>query len=140
MSTLRDTFIETLKDTYDAEQQIIKALPKVIEAAEHEQLKSALTSHLAETNGQTERLERVFDAIGETPARKKCKGMQGLLAEGEEIIDEEEGDAALIAAAQKVEHYEIAAYGSLVSWAKLMEEDEALSLLEESLEEEKSAD
>ena len=140
MSTLRETLIDELKDTYDAEQQILKALPKMIEAAEHEELKSAFESHLEETQGQVSRLDQVFEKLGETAKRKKCSGMQGLLAEGQELIEEELGDAALISAAQKVEHYEIAAYGSMASWAKLLEEDEVAELLEETLSEEKSAD
>jgi len=140
MSTLRETFIDTLQDTYDAEHQIVKALPQVIDAVEHKELKSALAAHLDETRGHVERLGKVFELFDESPRRKKCKGMEGLLAEGEELIDEDLGDAALIAAAQKVEHYEIAAYGALASWAKLMEKDEAVDLLEETLNEEKKAD
>lgn len=140
MSTLRETFIDTLQDTYDAEHQIVKALPEVIKAVEHEELKGALESHLEETRGHIERLGKVFELFDEAPRRKKCKGMEGLLAEGEELIGEGHGDAALIAAAQKVEHYEIAAYGSLAAWAKLMDQDDAADLLEETLDEEKTAD
>lgn len=140
MNTLRDTFIDALKDTYDAEHQIIKALPKVVSSAEHEDLKEALASHLDETRGHVERLEKVFQMFDESPKRKKCKGMEGLLAEGEEALGEGLGDAALIMAAQKVEHYEIAAYGSLIAWAKLLEEDDAVDILEETLGEETAAD
>ena len=140
MSQLRETFIEELKDLYDAEHQLTKALPKLSKAAEHHELKDAFDSHLEETQGQIERLDQVFECFDETPKRKTCKGMQGLIKEGEEIIQDEEGDAALICAAQKAEHYEIAAYGSLVSWAKLLGEDEAAQILEEGLEEEKQAD
>jgi ferritin-like metal-binding protein YciE len=140
MSTLRETFIEELKDLYDAEKQITKALPKMAKAAEHEELREGFETHLEETERQVERLEQVFELFDETPRAKKCKGMQGLLKEGEELISEGEGDAALICAAQKVEHYEIAAYGSLASWARLLDEEEAADLLEESLEEEKATD
>jgi ferritin-like metal-binding protein YciE len=140
MSTLRETFIEELRDVYDAEKQLLKALPKLAKAAEHEELKSAFEEHLQQTEQQVERLERVFEAIDETARGKKCKAMQGLIEEGSDHIKEDAGDAALICAAQKVEHYEIAAYGSLASWAELMEEGEAASLLQETLEEEKETD
>ncbi|MBC8094914.1 MAG: DUF892 family protein [Akkermansiaceae bacterium] len=140
MSDLRETFIEELKDLYDAEKQITKALPKMIKAAEHEELKEALQAHLEETGVQIERLEKVFELFDETPKSKKCKAMEGLVAEGKELIEEEEGDAAMICAAQKIEHYEIASYGSLVSWARLLGEDAAADLLEETLGEEEQAD
>jgi ferritin-like metal-binding protein YciE len=140
MNTLRETLLEELSDVYDAEKQITKALPKMAKAAEHEELREAFETHLEETERQIERLEEVFQALGEKPKSKKCKGMQGLLAEGEDMIKNDEGDAALIAAAQKVEHYEIATYGSLVSWARLLEEEEVADLLEETLDEEKATD
>src|SRR5215212_8885467 len=140
MSTLRDTFLEELADLYDAEKQIIKALPKMAKAAEHEELKRAFEMHLEETEEHVERLERVFEVFGEQARGKKCKGMKGLLEEGEELIKEDEGDAALICAAQKVEHYEIATYGTLRVWANLLEEEEAANLLEQTLEEEKATD
>lgn len=140
MSDLRETFIEELKDLYDAEKQITKALPKMIKAAEHDELKEAFQAHLEETQGQIERLEKVFEMFDETPKSKKCKAMEGLVAEGKELIEENEGDAAMICAAQKIEHYEIASYGSLVSWARLLGEDEAADLLEETLGEEEQAD
>ncbi len=140
MSDLRKTFIEELKDLYDAEKQITKALPKMVKAADHEELKEAFESHLEETEAQIERLEKVFELFDETPKGKKCKAMEGLVAESKELIEEDEGDAALICAAQKVEHYEIASYGSLVSWARLLGEDEAADLLEETLGEEEQAD
>src|SRR5690606_14712768 len=108
MSSLRETFIDELRDIYDAEKQLLKALPKMSKAAEHEELKSAFDEHLQETQGHIERLERVFEIMGETARGKKCKAMQGLIEEGSELIEEDEGDAALICAAQKVEHYEIA--------------------------------
>ncbi|HTR41558.1 MAG TPA: DUF892 family protein [Pseudomonadales bacterium] len=139
MSTLRETFIETLKDTYDAEHQIIKALPKVIKKVEHDELKEALQSHLEETQEHAKRLEQVFEMFDEKPQRKKCAGMAGLITEGEEVISEEEGEAAIILALQKVEHYEIAAYGALISWANLLEEQEASSILQETFNEEEEA-
>jgi len=140
MNELRETFVEELKDIYDAEKQLLKALPKMAKAAEHEELKDAFESHLHETEEHVRRLEQVFRLMDQPVKGKKCKAMQGLVEEGEELISEEEGDAALICAAQKVEHYEIAAYGSLESWAKLMGEQEAADLLGETLGEEKSAD
>jgi ferritin-like metal-binding protein YciE len=140
MSGLRETFIEELKDLYDAEKQLIKALPKMAKAAEHEELKAAFEDHLQETETHVERLEQVFSIFGETAKGKKCKAMQGLVEEGQDLIDEEEGDAALICAAQKVEHYEIASYGSLRTWAELLDENEAVDLLQETLDEEKATD
>jgi len=140
MNELRETFIEELKDLYDAEKQLLKALPKMAKAAEHEELRDAFEMHLHETQEHVRRLEQVFKLIDQPAKSKKCKAMQGLVEEGEELIDEEEGDAALICAAQKVEHYEIASYGSLESWAKLMGEQEAADLLGETLSEEKAAD
>lgn len=140
MSTLRETFMDQLADVYDAEKQILKALPKMAKAAEHEDLKHAFEEHLEQTEGQVERLEQVFEMLGENAKTKKCKAMQGLVKEGEEMIDEDHGDAALICAAQKVEHYEIATYGSLESWARLLGEDEVADLLEETLDEERDTD
>jgi len=140
MSHLTEIFVTELKDLYDAEKQITEALPKLAEAAENGELRSAFENHLTETEGQIGRLEEVFEIFDEEPRRKKCKGMEGLLEEGEEMIDDEEGDAGLIAAAQKVEHYEIAAYGTLITWAKLLGKNDAAKLLEQSLHEEKAAD
>jgi ferritin-like metal-binding protein YciE len=140
MSALRETLINELKDIYDAEHQIIEALPKAIKAAEHEDLKEALESHLEETRGHVERLESVFEILDETPRRKKCKGMEGLIAEGDELISEKEGDAALISAMQKIEHYEIAAYGSLAAWARLLDEDDVATTFEDTLNEEGDTD
>lgn len=139
MSALRETFVEELKDIYDAEHQIIKGLPKAIKAAEHEELKEALESHLEETREHVNRLEKVFKTFDTSPKRKKCKGMEGLIAEGEQVM-QEEGDAGLIAAMQKVEHYEMAAYGSLAAWAKMLDEEDAVTTLEETLNEESEAD
>ena len=139
MSTLREAFIETLKDTYDGEHQILKALPKVIKNVENDELKEALESHLEETREHAKRLEQVFEIFDESPKRKKCNGMAGLITEGEEVMDENEGEAALILALQKVEHYEIAAYGALVAWAKVLEEEKAATILQKTLAEEKHA-
>jgi ferritin-like metal-binding protein YciE len=140
MNNLRETFIDGLSDIYDAENQLLKALPKMSQAAQNESLKAGFDTHLTETKGHVQRLEQVFRQLDETAKKKTCKAMKGLIEEGEELIKEEEGDAALIAAAQKVEHYEIAAYGSLKAWAGVLGEDEAVQLLEQTLEEEKATD
>jgi len=140
MNTLRETFIRELGDIYDAEKQLVKALPKMAKAAENDQLREGIEKHLEQTEEHVQRLERVFEQFGEKAKAKKCKAMMGLLEEGQELIKEKAGDAALIAAAQKVEHYEIASYGSLKSWAELLEENDAVELLEETLEEEKNTD
>jgi ferritin-like metal-binding protein YciE len=136
-------FADELADIYDAEQQILKALPKMIQAVSSDELREALEEHRVQTEGQVERLEQIFSEIGEQP-KKKCKGMAGLLAEGEEMIKEdlepEVKDAALIGAAQKVEHYEIAAYGTARTFAAYLGNERAIELLEETLEEEKEAD
>jgi ferritin-like metal-binding protein YciE len=140
MSGLRETLIDELRDVLDAEKQLLKALPKMAKAAEHEDLKAAFEQHIEETEGQVERLNQVFELLGETARGKKCKAMEGLVEEASELIEEEEGDAALICGAQKAEHYEIATYGSLAAWAKLLGEEEAAELLGETLEEEKATD
>ena len=140
MNALRETFVEELMDLYDAEKQLLKALPKMAKAAEHEELKEAFDSHLHETEEHVRRLEQVFKLMEQPVKTKKCKAMQGLIEEGEELISEEEGDAALICAAQKVEHYEIAGYGTLRTWADLLGRKEAAQLLEFTLDEEKQAD
>ena len=144
MGTLHDAFLDELRDTYDAEKQIIKALPKMAKAASSPELRSAFEMHLEETRGQVARLEEVFGALGEKVRGKHCDGMAGILEEGksamEEDFDDATLDAALIASAQRVEHYEMAAYGTLVAWAKVMGHNEALDLLEETLEEEKATD
>jgi ferritin-like metal-binding protein YciE len=140
MKRLRHTFIEELKDIYDAEKQITRALPKMIKAAEHEDLRMALQDHLNESEAQIDRLERVFEIFDEPIKPKRCRAMQGLIEECEDLIKEKKGDAALIASVQKIEHYEIATYGSLVSWASLLAEQEAAGLLEDSLSEEKETD
>ena len=140
MSTLRQSFINELEDLYDAENQLLKALPKMAEAAENDELKAAFRDHEGQTREQIKRLGKVFEVFGETPKRKKCKGMAGLIAEGEDLIQEEEGDAALIGAAQKAEHYEISAYGTLAAWATALQEQNAVSLLQETLAEETETD
>jgi ferritin-like metal-binding protein YciE len=140
MSTLRETFIDELKDLFDAEKQLLKALPKMAKAAENDDLRAAFEEHLTQTEEHVSRLEQVFEAFDEAAKGKKCKGMQGLIAEAEDLIKEDEGDAALIAAAQKAEHYEISAYGTLAAWAAALEEDEVVELLTQTLEEEKETD
>ena len=141
---LHELFLDELKDILDAEYQLTKALPKMAQAAESDELRSAFESHLSETENHIARLERALQSLGETANRKKCKGMQGLLKEGEEMMKEMKStgalDASLIASAQKVEHYEIASYGSVIAWAEQMGHTEARELLQETLDEEKAAD
>ena len=144
LASLRDLLVEQLQDLYDAENRITKALPKMASAATSPELKAAFEKHLRETEGQVKRLEQVFEALGETAKTKTCKAMQGLIAEGEETINEnaepEVRDAALIASAQRVEHYEMAGYGTVRSYAKLLREESCVRLLEQTLEEEKATD
>jgi ferritin-like metal-binding protein YciE len=140
MSALREAFVDELKDLLDAEMQLLKALPKMAKAAENDGLRAAFQEHQAQTADQIKRLTQVFGAFEEPARSKKCKGMKGLIEEAEELIQEDEGDAALIAAAQKAEHYEIAAYGTLISWAVALGHDEVVELLNETLEEEKATD
>jgi len=142
--TLHDAFIEELRDTYDAEKQLTKALPKIAKAASSPDLRAAIESHLEETKGHVERLEEVFASLDEKVRGKHCEGIAGIIEEGksimEEDFDESTMDACLIAAGQRAEHYEMAAYGTLVAWARAMGHDEAAELLEQTLEEEKAAD
>jgi len=141
--TLQTLYVSQLKDLYSAEQQLVKALPKLAKSAESEELSEAFTNHLEETKNQVSRLEQIFESLEENPKGKKCAGMEGLVKEGSETIDEFEGsvlDAALISAAQRVEHYEIAGYGSVCTYAELLDRSEGLGLLKETLEEEKRAD
>jgi ferritin-like metal-binding protein YciE len=144
MKTLRDLFEDELRDVYDAEKQIVKALPKMIKASSNEELESALEAHLEETRGHVERLERVFESIDMRPRGKHCEGMAGILEEGKNLMEEDGDEAVLdagfIAAAQRVEHYEITAYGTLMAWAKVLGLKDALSLLKANEEEEKAAD
>lgn len=142
--SLHELFVEELKDMYDGEKRLTKALPKMAKAASSTELQTAFTSHLKETEGQIRRLEQVFRSIGETPKGKACEGIMGIVEEGNAMIQElDEGpvlDAALIAGAQKVEHYEIASYGTLAYYADIMGHGEAKSLLGDTLDEEKAAD
>ena len=140
MSELRDSLIKELGDIYDAEQQLLKALPKMAQAAASTELKEAVEGHLRETEQQVERLKEIFETLEQPVKGKPCKAMQGLIAEAEQGIKEHEGDAALIAMAQKIEHYEIASYGTLRSWASLLEEEDIADLLADSLDEEKGCD
>jgi ferritin-like metal-binding protein YciE len=141
---LHDLFLDELADMLHAEKQITKALPKLIKAAEADELRSALEEHLEETEEQITRIEKVFASLDEKPQAKPCKGMAGILEEGDEMAKEMKDtsalDAAIIASAQKVEHYEIASYGTLIAWAEQMGHDEASQLLNQILEEEKRAD
>jgi ferritin-like metal-binding protein YciE len=143
MKTLKDLFLDELADMYDAEHRIVKALPKMAKAATSFDLKEAIQSHLKETQGHVTKLEQVFQTFDEKAKGKKCEATVGLLAEGDEIAAEFKGssaiNAALIAAAQKVEHYEMASYGCLQEWAGLLGNQEAAGLLQEILEQEKAA-
>jgi len=144
IDSLRKLFLEELRDVYHAEKQITKALPKMAKAATAPDLKAAFVQHLAETKGQVERLERVFEAMGKPAKGKTCKAMQGLVEEASELLEEDIEpavlDAGLIAAAQRVEHYEIAAYGTLKTYARLLGEEDAAGLLQETLDEEGATD
>lgn len=140
---LKELYIDELKDLYNAENQLVKALPKMAKAAGSAKLRRGFEEHLEQTKGHVERLERVFKDLDENPKGKKCKGMEGLVEEGSEAIEEYEGavrDVALIGAAQRVEHYEIAGYGTVIALAQQLGEDGHASILEETLEEEKETD
>ena len=140
---LKDLFQEELKDIYNGESQILKTLPKLIRAAQSDELRDALEQHLEETEGQKQRLEKIFSNLGIPAKGKTCEGLMGIIAEGDATLDEvgdAATDAAIVAAAQKVEHYEMATYGTLRTWAEQLGHDDAVTLLEQSLEEEKAAD
>ena len=141
---LEDLFLATLKDVYYAEKQILRALPKMAKAAESDELRQAFEKHRAETEGHVERLEEVFEAIGKKAQGKTCEAIQGIIAEGEEIIDEFKGspaiDAGLISSAQAVEHYEIARYGTLKTWAQTLGKKDVVALLDKTLQEEAATD
>lgn len=143
-SALNELFIEELKDILDAEKQLVKALPKMAKAATSEKLQEAFTEHLKQTKGQVERLEKVFQSLDVAARGKHCEAMEGLVEEGKEVIEDDledaVRDAALIGAAQKVEHYEIASYGTLIAHARLLGHEDAVTLLQETLEEEKQTD
>ncbi len=142
--TLHEAFIEELRDSYDAEKQLLKALPKLAKAAASTDLRAAFETHLEETKGHVERLEQVFESLDEKPRGKHCEGIAGIIEEGESIMGEEFDDATmdacLIAAGQRAEHYEMAAYGTLIAWAQSMGHSEATNLLQTILDEEKAAD
>ena len=141
---LNDLFHDMLKDVFHAEKQLVRALPKMARAANSDQLRQAFETHKEETQGQIERLEQVFEIFGKRAQGKPCEAMQGLVAEGQEIMEEFEDspalDAGLISAAQAVEHYEIARYGTLRTWAQQLGLQDAAKLLEQTLEEEKKTD
>ncbi|MFN8288066.1 MAG: ferritin-like domain-containing protein [Chitinophagales bacterium] len=142
-SELQTLLEDQLKDIYWAEKALTKAIPKMIKKATSEELIEALENHLEETENQVEKVEQVFEILGMKAQAKKCEAMDGLIKEAEELMQDNEGitrDAAIIAAAQKVEHYEIASYGTMCTWAQILGFDEAVELLEEILEEEKGAD
>jgi ferritin-like metal-binding protein YciE len=142
--TLHDAFIDELRDTYDAERQLTKALAKLAKASSNPDLREAFESHLEETQGQIERLEQVFESLDEKVRGKHCEGIAGIIEEGKSIMEEDFDDttmdACLIAAGQRAEHYEMAAYGTLVAWAQAMGHTEAAKLLQVTLDEEKAAD
>ena len=144
LDSLQDLFLNELKDVLSAEKQLVQALPRMAKAAQSPQLQQAFTKHLRETEGHVQRLERIFQSLGQTARGKACKGMEGLVAEGKEILQEDGApeviDAALISAAQRVEHYEIEAYGCLRTYAQLLGNSEADRLLEQILAEEEATD
>lgn len=144
MEQLKDLYIDELRDILDAENQLVKALPKMAEESTSSELRSGFEHHLEQTKNHAARIEQILEAMGEAPKGKKCKGMQGIVAEGKEILDEDyEGalkDAGIISAAQRVEHYEIAAYGCVREYAQALGESEAATLLSQTLEEEKETD
>lgn len=143
-NSMDDLFVNQIEDLYDAEQRLTKALPKMAEAARSSQLKQAFQSHLTETEGHVRRLEQIFREINKDPSRETCEAMKGLISEGEEMIkahgDADIKDAALIAAAQRVEHYEISGYGTARSFARRLGLTQAANLLQQTLDEEKAAD
>ena len=144
MESLKELYVDELKDLWSAETQITKALPKMIKAATHPKLKKAFNTHLKQTERQIKRLERIFKELDESPRGKKCVGMEGLLKEGSELIKEKPQadvlDAGLIAAAQHVEHYEMAGYGCVRTWARQLGEERHAELLQETLDEEELTD
>ena len=143
-NTLHEAFLDELRDMYHAEKQLTNALPKLAKKAKNPDLTDAFQSHLAETENHVTRLEQVFEELGETAKARTCDGMKGIIDEANEMMsesyDDQTMDAVLIASAQRAEHYEIAAYGTLVTWARTMEHDSAADLLQQNLDEEKAAD
>ena len=144
IESLNDLFVEQLRDLYDAENQLIKALPKMAEGANSDELRQGFEEHLEQTKEHAQRIETIFEQLGQKAKSKKCKAMEGLIKEGSEALEEDMSedvkDSAIIAAAQRVEHYEIAAYGTVRTFANLLGETEAATLLEQTLEEEKETD
>jgi ferritin-like metal-binding protein YciE len=144
LHTLEDLFVDHLKDLYNAEHQITKALPRMAKKVATNELRDALENHLQQTETQIERLEKVFQMLEKSPRGKKCMGMEGLIQEGQEVLNEDMEpvlrDSAIIAAAQKVEHYEISAYGTAIAFARLLGHEEAVKLFKETLDEESQAD
>jgi ferritin-like metal-binding protein YciE len=144
LKTLEDLFVEELKDLHSAEMQLVKALPKMAKAANSEKLRDGITMHLEETRGHVERIEKIFESLGKSPRGHKCKAMEGLIKEGQEMLQEDGSpevmDAGIIAAAQRVEHYEIAAYGTVCAFANMLGQKDAEALLQKTLEEEKQTD
>ena len=144
LENLEQLFLQELRDLYDAEDQITQALPKMIDAVRHDQLKSALQQHLEVTRKQIDRLDRIFGMLGEDATGQTCKGMKGVIKEGDEIVsqggDPATVDAGIISAAQRVEHYEMAGYGTVRTYAELLGQPQIAQLLQETLDEEKEAD
>ncbi|HEY4361382.1 MAG TPA: ferritin-like domain-containing protein [Bryobacteraceae bacterium] len=144
MESIRELLVDEMRDLYDAEKQLVKALPKVVKASSAPGLSEAFEKHLEQTQEHVQRLERAFELLGERPKSKSCAAMQGLIQEAGQAAKESGAesltDSAIICAAQKVEHYEIAGYGTLIAWAKALELDEVAELLSQTLEEEKAAD
>ena len=145
LNSMQNLYVDSLKDLYSAENQLARALPKMAEAASNQQLQQAFQTHLEETKGQIEMLRQIFEGLGESPSGEKCKGMEGLLAEGEEIIEKRSGDAdvkdaALIGAAQKCEHYEISGYGTARTFAQMLGFKDAVDTLSKILDQEARTD
>ncbi|MCL4401320.1 MAG: ferritin-like domain-containing protein [Acidobacteria bacterium] len=144
IENMEDLFVTQIKDLYDAEKQLIKALPKMAKASSSERLREAFQEHLEQTRGHVERLERIFAQLGQRPSGETCEAMEGLVEEGEEIVDEIDQsplrDAGLIAAGNRVEHYEMAGYGSARTFAEMLGHSQAATLLEQTLQEERRAD
>ena len=144
IETMEDLFVEQIQDLYDAEQRLVKALPKMAEASTNNELRSAFEDHLQQTQGHVQRLEQVFAELGQDPKKETCEAMKGLISEGQQTVQEDFSepllDSAIICAAQKVEHYEIAGYGTVCAWARSMGLEDVADLLDQTLAEEKAAD
>lgn len=144
IASMQDLYVDELRDLYDAEHQILDALPKMAEAASSPKLKSAFQEHERQTRGQVQRLDRIFEKMGSNPKGKKCQGIAGVISEGKDLLKEKVDadvlDAGLIASAQKVEHYEIAGYGTVRTYARMLGDNDAVRLLQETLDEEGETD